>query len=288
LAQAFVSSVGSRTTHPYPSANYRLAPMLGSNFVLVLPHWSWADFYQTLAMISVAEAFDKTWFVALLMAMRFDRTAVFVGSCLALAAHTVIAAAIGYTISRVVTVTLLHFSAAALYAVLAVLFAIEYHQSAADSDLIEAGRSEAGEAVAKQVGGAAPGPGGSVVNETYGAMAPAGRSLQRDLAKFYSPMMRTFVAVFVAEWGDRTQIAMIGQHASQLLMPVVCGSLVAFFCLTFSAVIVARVLGDRKLSEKTVRAISALSFALFAVLALYDGFESRRQQAAAPLLPKAA
>jgi len=46
---------------------------------------------------------------------------------------------------------------------------------------------------------------------------------------------KAFMGVFIAEWGDRTQIAMIGQHASQPLIPVCIGSLIAFFLLTVSA-----------------------------------------------------
>ena len=41
-------------------------------------------------------------------------------------------------------------------------------------------------------------------------------------------VMRVFIAVFVAEWGDRTQVAMVTLHSSAPWVPVCIGSMVAF------------------------------------------------------------
>merc|ERR1719330_1578221 len=62
---------------------------------------------------------------------------------------------------------------------------------------------------------------------------------------------KSFMGVFIAEWGDRTQIAMIGQHASQPLVPVFLGSVLAFFFLTLSAVGAATLLSGQKIRERT-------------------------------------
>ena len=50
-------------------------------------------------MVSIAECFAKTWFVALVMAMGNDKTVVFAGSFLALLLHVGIAADLGLAIS---------------------------------------------------------------------------------------------------------------------------------------------------------------------------------------------
>ena len=50
-------------------------------------------------MVSIAECFDKTWFVALVMAMGNDKTVVFAGSFLALLLHVGMAADLGLAIS---------------------------------------------------------------------------------------------------------------------------------------------------------------------------------------------
>jgi len=78
------------------------------------------------------------------------------------------------------------------------------------------------------------------------------------------------MVVFIAEWGDRTQIAMIGQHASQPLIPVFLGSAVAFILLTFSAVAAATLLAGRKISSRFIHGISAICFLVFALLAMRD------------------
>merc|ERR1740129_1501833 len=90
-------------------------------------------------------------------------------------------------------------------------------------------------------------------------------------------LTKSFVGVFIAEWGDRTQIAMIGQHASQPLVPVFAGSAVAFFLLTLSAVGLASVASRMKLSERLVHGLGAASFAIFSVLALKDSIAALQQ-----------
>uniref|UniRef100_A0A7S2MXY6 GDT1 family protein n=1 Tax=Zooxanthella nutricula TaxID=1333877 RepID=A0A7S2MXY6_9DINO len=86
--------------------------------------------------------------------------------------------------------------------------------------------------------------------------------------------LECWMAMFIAEWGDRTQIAMIGQHASQPLIPVCCGSLLAFFLLTISAVAVGMCMDGVKLSEKKVHLVSSISFFVFAALSMWDGLSA--------------
>merc|ERR1719330_423338 len=72
---------------------------------------------------------------------------------------------------------------------------------------------------------------------------------------------KAFMGVFIAEWGDRTQIAMIGQHASQPLVPVFLGSVVAFLLLTLSAIGAAALLQGQRVPERVIHGVSALCFA---------------------------
>ena len=88
--------------------------------------------------------------------------------------------------------------------------------------------------------------------------------------------MSCFFAVFLAEFGDRTQIVMVTLHASHPVMPIVVGSLLAFLLLSASAVLLSAFLATRRLDAKAVRIMVALSFALFAGIALHDGLQSLR------------
>eukprot|EP00930_Biecheleria_cincta_P069369 TRINITY_DN5710_c1_g2_i1.p1 TRINITY_DN5710_c1_g2~~TRINITY_DN5710_c1_g2_i1.p1 ORF type:complete len:249 (+),score=36.78 TRINITY_DN5710_c1_g2_i1:58-747(+) len=203
---------------------------------------------QSFCLVAIAELFDKTWFVALLMAMNHPRSTVFWGCYSALALHTVIAAGFGYAVSRLMPIAYLHFMAAGLYALFAMLYAKDFYNADPAGDMIEAGKEEAGEALPIQ-----------------------GAKQRTDQISIFG---QCFMAMFVAEWGDRTQIAMIGQHASQPLTPVCIGSLIAFFILTSSAVLAGSLLSDHRVSERFVFLSSSLCFAIFSLLALRDGFAS--------------
>lgn len=224
-----------------------------------------AQTFQAFCLVGIAELFDKTWFVALLMALRYDKLTVFNGCYLALFAHVIIAAIFGYTVSKVVPIIFLHFGAAALYAFFAVLYFKDWHEADPDSDIIEAGKEEAGADITEDI----------EETSTYGATEKKGQLTMRSYFQM-KVFGQCFITMFIAEWGDRTQIAMIGQHASQPLIPVCLGSAIAFFLLTLSAVIVGMMLKGQKLSEKTVHFVSALSFAIFAALALHDGLTQQR------------
>jgi len=205
--------------------------------------------------------------VALLMALKYDKVIVFWGCFLALAAHTVLAAVFGYTIARLVPVTFLHFAAAALYAYFAILFWQDYLNAEEDSDIIAAGKEEAAEDCQGDV------------DDNYGSTEGAGSNhnvKKSGISRIIKIFSACFMAMFIAEWGDRTQIAMIGQHASQPLIPVCIGSLAAFLILTLSAVIVGGLLANTKLSEKMVHLVSAISFAVFAVLSVSDGLSQQK------------
>merc|ERR1719174_290907 len=96
---------------------------------------------QSFCLVSIAEVFDKTWFVALLMALKYDKVVVFWSCFLALAAHVILAAVFG-AFAKMIPVYYLHFAAAALYTFFAVLFWKDYQDADPDSDIIAAGKEE--------------------------------------------------------------------------------------------------------------------------------------------------
>merc|ERR1719420_1953696 len=100
---------------------------------------------QAFALVGIAEIFDKTWFVALLMALKYDKVVVFWGCFLALVGHVALAGIFGAVAANLIPVRYLHFGAAALYAFFAVLFYKDYQEADPDSDIIAAGKEEAEE-----------------------------------------------------------------------------------------------------------------------------------------------
>jgi len=224
-------------------------------------------FNLAFTMVSMAEVFDKTWFVALVMAMRFPTMhfTVFWGCFAALLVHVVLAAVFGYSISRFLSVSQLDFLAAGVYGVFAVMYGYDWYKSEAGSDVIAAGKEEIEEEMAQEHGGAEY---GTVASKTP---TPTSTSFAQKSRVFG----QCFMVVLIAEFGDRTQIAMIGVHASQPLLPVMWGSAAAFGMLTASAVAVSSFLEGSTLSESFVKAAIALSFTVFTLVAVHDGMKAR-------------
>mmetsp|Transcript_100914 Transcript_100914/g.281628 ORF Transcript_100914/g.281628 Transcript_100914/m.281628 type:complete len:252 (+) Transcript_100914:95-850(+) len=219
-------------------------------------------FAKSLCMVGVAELFDKTWFMGLILAIRYSPVPVFVGSFVALFVHTILAAAFGYAFARLLQPHVLDFLAAGLFLVFAMMYSRDAYQADADSDVIASGTEEAAEDMGEE------GNAGEIA-PTYGAAKGQLKAAQSSQGQT-GVILKAFVAVFIAEWGDRTQIAMIGQHASQPLVPVFLGSCVAFFLLTLSAVGAASMLSGHKISERLVFGVSATCFYVFAALSLRD------------------
>lgn len=220
---------------------------------------------ESFFLVGIAEVFDKTWFVALLMSMKHGRLklTVFVACFAGLLLHVIIAAGFGFAVSSRASLSYLHFAAAALYAFFAALYLKDWYTCEDDADILSAGKEEAEEALAEE-------------NPPSGKLdydSAVGLTAKFAVAQAYQwrVFVQAFSTMFIAEWGDRTQIAMIGQHASQPLIPVCVGSAFAFFLLTLSAVVAGSLLSGTKLQESTVHLIGAVSFAIFSLLALMDG-----------------
>jgi len=209
-----------------------------------------AAFGQAFIVVGVAEMFDKTWFVALLYSLYHGPRIAFLGSFLALSMHTFLAAGLGAVVSKFAAVWVLHLVTAAVFAIFAGFYAYEFYWARPDEDALKSRADEAKEAVGEE---GMPGSGEA-----------AKRSWQGRLAQ-------VALAVFVAEWGDRTQVAMISLHSSMPVLPVCLGSLAAFFTLSGSAALVAKALEGQTLSERCISGLSAVSFLVFAATALASG-----------------
>mmetsp|Transcript_29183 Transcript_29183/g.53295 ORF Transcript_29183/g.53295 Transcript_29183/m.53295 type:complete len:256 (+) Transcript_29183:113-880(+) len=225
---------------------------------------------ESFGLVAAAELFDKTWFVALVMALRFDRMLAFTGASLALLLHTLLAACFGYAIARLFSAASLDFAAGLLYTFFAVLYARDYMAASPDNDVLKSGRAE----VEEELNHDSSYLEGALSPTEYGTVKA---TLPQKRA--WTAFGQVFLAVFIAEWGDRTQIAMIGQHASNPVVPVVVGSAAAFLLLTLSAVGVASFADKLALSERTIHGIGAVSFIVFATLAFRDGLAEYRHRA---------
>jgi len=79
-------------------------------------------------------------------------------------------------------------------------------------------------------------------------------------------MLATFSTIFIAELGDKTQIAtMIVAAKSRSPFSVILGSLCAFLLSTLIAVSLGHVLGEF-LPERLIKTISGIAFLILGIL----------------------
>lgn len=221
--------------------------------------WHQSVLTQTFFLVGSAEIFDKTFFIAMILAMQHRKfgVTVFLSCFVALVLHVAMAAVCGYAISKMLTPMMLDFGAAGLYFIFACLYAKDYYYADPEAlcDLDET-KAE----LAEMEGGS-----------QYGAASGPKKILSQAVMKVAT---LAFTSTFIGEFGDRTQIAMIGQHASQPIIPVCIGSTLAFAVLCATAVLSGIYLSSCAVTERQVCMIGGFSFLIFSVVSLWDGMHT--------------
>ncbi|CAL5221304.1 g3472 [Coccomyxa viridis] len=194
-------------------------------------------------LILFSELGDKTFFIALLLALKQSQGLVFVGTFGALGVMTVISVALGQVLHQVDELL----PANSLpwddifAAVLLVFFGIKTLLDAKDAD--ESAAEERGEAE-KEV-------------------------LQMGDGKAMGFVLSTFTLVFLAEWGDKSFLATIALAAASSPTGVVLGAVGGHGVATGIAVVGGSYL-SRFLSEKVVAYVGGSLFLVFAASTIYD------------------
>jgi putative Ca2+/H+ antiporter (TMEM165/GDT1 family) len=83
-------------------------------------------------------------------------------------------------------------------------------------------------------------------------------------------LIEAFCLTFMAEWGDRTQIATIALAASNPALGVTAGAILGHGICTAIAVIGGRLIAGR-ISERMITGIGGCLFLLFGAIALWEG-----------------
>jgi len=150
--------------------------------------------------------------------------------------------------------------------------------TAAQAAAVEAGLAQAGAAQAGAAQAGAPqagAPQGEAAQEEAAHADLEGcdrrEARKSSIARVFRILCIGFTSTFIAEFGDRTQFAMISQHASQPLIPVCIGSVIAFFVLCCVAVACGACLSRLAISERNVALIGGISFFIFFLVSLHNG-----------------
>lgn len=225
----------------------------------------WTDgFLSSLSMILVSEIGDKTFFIACLMAMRHPKMTVYVGAVAALAAMTVLSALLGVVVPNVLSVRVTQ----ALAVVLFLLFGgkilyDELCKNKSEDDESDDEMAEAAAALRKKDPSDAVET-GSATTTVYAT--PTARRWRRVLSPV---MVEAFTLTFVAEWGDRSQLATIALAAAKNPYAVTVGGIIGHAICTCGAVLGGNMIAQR-VSMKTVNIVGGVLFIFFGLATLYE------------------
>ena len=196
-----------------------------------------AAFTASLLLITVSELGDKTFFIAAILAMRHRRRWVFAGAVGALAMMTLISVVVGQA-ATFLPDSLVKWAEVCLF----IIFGVRLLYQASQMTETGAEEKDAAEAVKK---------------------AEQRKPQETPLAI----MAEAFGLVFVAEWGDRTQIATIALAAANPPLGVIGGAVLGHAICAAIATNCGRWLCG-KVSERTLTALGGGLFLLFGLLAI--------------------
>ncbi|XP_042272510.1 transmembrane protein 165 isoform X1 [Thunnus albacares] len=221
-------------------------------------------FVASFSVIIVSELGDKTFFIAAIMAMRYNRLTVLVGAMLALGVMTCLSVLFGYAttiIPRIYT----YYVSTALFAIFGVRMLREGLRMSPDE-----GQEELEEVQAEIKKKDEELQRAKLVNGAPDVEAGSGTALpQRKWHSFISPIfIQAFTLTFLAEWGDRSQLTTIILAAREDPFGVAVGGTLGHCLCTGLAVIGGRMIAQ-KISVRTVTIIGGIVFLAFAFSALF-------------------
>lgn len=216
-------------------------------------------FVASLSVIIVSELGDKTFFIAAIMAMRHPRLTVFAGAMAALGLMTVLSAMLGYA-TTIIPRWLTYYVSSALFALFGIKmlkegYSMDKDEGQEELEEVQADLRKKDEEVMNQSSDA----------EVGAFRMPGRRFLYSCFSRIF---LQSFALTFLAEWGDRSQIATIILAARDEVIGVIIGGTLGHALCTSLAVMGGRFIAQR-ISIKTVHLIGGVVFLIFAVSAFF-------------------
>ncbi|KAG6388120.1 hypothetical protein SASPL_153319 [Salvia splendens] len=210
-------------------------------------------FFASLSMILVSEIGDETFIIAALMAMRHPKAIVLSGALSALFVMTILSTGLGRIVPNLISRKHTNSAATVLYA----FFGLRLLYIAWKSDPKASQKKEIEEVEEKLEAGQGK------------------TTWRRFFSRFCTPIyLESFILTFLAEWGDRSQIATIALATHKNAVGVAVGATIGHTICTSVAVIGGSMLASR-ISQRTVATVGGLLFLGFSVSSHPD-FEHAR------------
>lgn len=239
----------------------------------------WKAFTSSFAMILATEIGDKTFFIAAVLSMKYSRSAVFLGAIAALIIMTILSTAMGLVLPSVMPRQYTHWLSGGLFLYFGVKLVNDSRsmESGKASDELEEVEEEllqqSNKKEDEEEGGAAT-AGAKSKSAKSSSSSPSsgngggGGATGGTGTRWHSIALQSLTLTFLAEWGDRSQIATIALASSKNPIGVTIGGCLGHSICTGLAVLGGRMLAAR-ISEKTVCQVGGAIFFIFGIHAFF-------------------
>lgn len=198
-------------------------------------------FTAGLLLITISELGDKTFFIAVILSMRRSRWLVFAGVVAALAAMTILSVVMGQAVSFLPKQYISFAEIALFFGFGLKLLYDAYHMTDTPCQ-----------------------------DECQAAAEVVKQSEEKTLHRSpWETVAEAFMLTFIAEWGDRTQIATIALAASNPALGVTLGAILGHTICAAIAIVGGKLIAGR-ISERTITATGGALFMVFALVACFD------------------
>jgi putative Ca2+/H+ antiporter (TMEM165/GDT1 family) len=230
-------------------------------------------FAASFLLILGSEIGDKTFFIAAILSMKHSHLVVFSGAIVALALMTILSAGLGVLLPNLLSKELTHYACIALFT----FFGVRLLYDVVTSDGSESENEELKEVELElahkdhDLEGSHPGD-SSPARRMNTSKLPAsigGWFSSNENGKVF---FQAFVMTFLAEWGDRSQIATIALASAKDAVGVTIGGILGHSICTGGAVIGGKLLASR-ISERQVNMAGGALFLFFALVSLVMGHD---------------
>lgn len=224
----------------------------------------WSAFTSAVCMILATEIGDKTFFIAAVLSMKHDRWAVFVGAISALVLMTILSTIMGLVLPTILPKSYTHILGGILFLYFGVKLILESQsmEIGKASEELEEVEEELLQGSNKKEEDEDDAEMGGINNHNHN------NAMTMSKKKWYQVLVQALTLTFVAEWGDRSQIATIALAAAKNPYGVTLGGCVGHCICTGIACVGGRMLAAR-ISEKTVHQYGGVIFLLFGIHSLF-------------------
>lgn len=217
-------------------------------------------FVSSFSVMIVSELGDKTFFIAAIMAMRHPRTLIFAGAISALGLMTVLSAYLGFAVT-VIPRIYTHYISVCLF----IFFGVKLLREGLAMDPDE-GAEELEEVVSELK--AKEEEFEMKKNHSLSDVSNGFSFARFQQSDMFRVFIQAFTLTFLAEWGDRSQIATIILGAREDVLGVSLGGVLGHSVCTSIAVAGGRLIAQR-ISVRSVTIIGGVVFLMFAITSLF-------------------